>query len=397
MNDSRASAIASKSLVDAIRPEIKMLPESGIVEVVNYARNKKDLVQLWVGEGDKPTPAFIADAAVAALKRGETFYTYQRGIPPLRQALADYLSRSYAAKIEPERIFLTVGGMSAIKETVQMLVNPGDEVVVPSPCWPNVAAAVDIMAGVVKPVLLTFGNRGWTLDIEKVMEACGPKTKIIFVNSPGNPTGYMMTREEQKALLEFARKRGIWIVADEVYGRLVYDRKAAPSFLEIADPDERVVVVNTFSKNWAMTGWRMGWVVASKQLGQVYENLVQYNTSGVPTFLQFGAVTALNEGDAFLAEQVARCAKGRDMVTETFARLPRVRYAPPEGAFYAFFAVDGENDARALAFKLVDRANVGLAPGTAFGPGAPNFLRLCFACSLDRLGEGLARLEKALK
>jgi aspartate/methionine/tyrosine aminotransferase len=155
--------------------------------------------------------------------------------------------------------------------------------------------------------------------------------------------------------------------------------------------------VNTFSKNWAMTGWRMGWVVASKQLGQVYENLVQYNTSGVPTFLQFGAVTALNEGDAFLAEQVARCAKGRDMVTETFARLPRVRYAPPEGAFYAFFAVDGENDARALAFKLVDRANVGLAPGTAFGPGAPNFLRLCFACSLDRLGEGLARLEKALK
>ncbi|HEY7609735.1 MAG TPA: pyridoxal phosphate-dependent aminotransferase [Alphaproteobacteria bacterium] len=396
MNDAHSPAAARSTLIDAIRPEIKMLPESGIVEVVNYARNKKDLVQLWVGEGDKPTPAFIADAAVAALRRGETFYTYQRGIPPLRQALADYLSRSYAAKIDPERIFLTVGGMSAIKETVQMLVNLGDEVVVPSPCWPNVAAAVDIMAGVVKPVLLTFGNRGWTLDIERVMEACGPKTKIIFVNSPGNPTGYMMSRAEQQALLDFARKRGIWIVADEVYGRLVYDRKAAPSFLEIADPDERVVVVNTFSKNWAMTGWRIGWVVASKQLGQVYENLVQYNTSGVPTFLQFGAVAALNEGDAFVAEQVARCAKGRDMVTATFARLPRVRYAPPEGAFYAFFSVEGESDARALAFKLVDRANVGLAPGTAFGPGAPNFLRLCFACSLDRLGEGLARLEKAL-
>jgi aspartate/methionine/tyrosine aminotransferase len=397
MHDTHSAAAAKKALIDAIRPEIKMLPESGIVEVVNYARTKKDLVQLWVGEGDKPTPAFIADAATAALKRGETFYTYQRGIPPLRQALADYLSRSYAAKIDPERIFVTVGGMSAIKETIQMLVNPGDEVVVPSPCWPNVAAAVDIMAGAVKPVLLTFGNRGWTLDIERVMAACGPRTKIIFVNSPGNPTGYMMSREEQKALLDFARKRGIWIVADEVYGRLVYDRKAAPSFLEIADPDERVIVVNTFSKNWAMTGWRMGWVVASKQLGQVYENLVQYNTSGVPTFLQYGAVAALNEGDAFVAEQVARCHKGRDMVTETFARLPRVRYAPPEGAFYAFFSVEGKSDARALAFELVDRANVGLAPGTAFGPGAPGFLRLCFACSLDRLGEGLSRLEKALK
>jgi aspartate/methionine/tyrosine aminotransferase len=396
MNDSRASAPAT-ALIDAIRPEIKALPESGIVEVVNYARLKKDLVQLWVGEGDKPTPAFIAKAATDALNRGETFYTYQRGIPPLRQALADYLSRSYAATIDPERIFVTVGGMSAITETMQMLLNPGDEIVVPSPSWPNVAAAAEIMGGVVKPVMLTFGNRGWTLDIETVMAACGPRTKIIFVNSPGNPTGYMMSREEQQALLEFARKRGLWIVADEVYGRLVYDRKAAPSFLEIADPDERVIVVNTFSKNWAMTGWRMGWVVASKQLGQVYENLVQYNTSGVASFLQHGAVTALNEGDAFLAEQVARCATGRAMVTETFARLPRVRYAPPEGAFYAFFSVEGEDDARALAFKLVDRANVGLAPGTAFGPGAPNFMRLCFACSLDRLGEGLARLEKVLK
>ena len=397
MNDSRSPATQTDSLLDAIRPEIKALPESGIVEVVNYARLKKDLVQLWVGEGDKPTPAFIADAAIAALRRGETFYTYQRGIPPLRQALADYLNRSYAAKIDPERVYVTVGGMQAIKETVQMLVNPGDEVVIPAPCWPNIAAAVEIMAGVPKHVPLTFGNRGWTLDLERLMEACGPKAKAIFLNSPGNPTGWMLTKAEQQSLLDFARKRGIWIVADEVYGRLVYDRKAAPSFLEIADPDERVIVVNTFSKNWAMTGWRMGWVVASKRLGQVYENLVQYNTSGVPTFLQYGAVAALNEGDAFLAEMVARCAKGRDMVTEAFARLPRIRYAPPAGAFYAFFSVEGEPDARALAFKLVDRANVGLAPGTAFGPSAPNFLRLCYACSLDRLGEGLARLEAALK
>jgi len=385
------------ALIDAIRPEIKALPESGIVEVVNYARNKQDLLQLWVGEGDRPTPDFISEAAMAALKRGETFYTYQRGIPPLRKALADYLNRSYAATVDPERIFVTIGGMQAIKETVQLLINPGDEVVIPSPCWPNIAAAVEIMAGVPKPVLLTFGNRGWTLDIERVMEACGPRTKAIFVNSPGNPTGWMMTREEQQTLLAFARKRGIWIVADEVYGRLVYDRKSAPSFLEIADPDERVIVVNTFSKNWAMTGWRMGWVVASKQLGQVYENLIQYNTSGVPTFLQYGAVAALEKGDAFLAETVTRCAKGRDMVTETFARLPRVRYAPPKGAFYAFFSVDGEPDARKLAFKLVDRANVGLAPGTAFGVGAPNFLRLCFAASLDRLGEGLNRIEAALR
>jgi aspartate/methionine/tyrosine aminotransferase len=386
-----------ETLLDAIRPEIKALPESGIVEVVNYARTRKDLVPLWVGEGDLPTPNFIADAAVEALRRGKTFYTYQRGIPPLRRALADYLGRSYPVSVDPERIFVTVGGMQAIKQTVQMLISPGDEVVIPSPCWPNIAAAVEIMAGVSKTVPLAFGNRGWTLDFERLTEACGPRTKAIFVNSPGNPTGWMMTREEQRALLDFARRRGLWIVADEVYGRLVYDRKAAPSFLEIAEAEERVIVVNTFSKNWAMTGWRIGWVVASKQLGQVYENLVQYNTSGVPTFLQFGALAAVEQGDAFLADMVARCARGRDMVSATFQRLPRVRYAPPAGAFYAFFAVDGEPDARALAFKLVDRANVGLAPGTAFGPGAPNFLRLCFACSLERLGEGLRRLEEALR
>jgi aspartate/methionine/tyrosine aminotransferase len=387
----------SAALLDAIRPEIKALPESGIVELVNYARNKKGLLQLWVGEGDRPTPPFIAEAAMQALKDGETFYTYQRGIPRLRKALGDYLSRTYKTTVDPERVYVTVGGMQAIKETAQMLVNPGDEVIVPSPCWPNIAAAVEIMAGKVKPVPLTFGNRGWTLDIERAMAAAGPRTKAIFVNSPGNPTGWTMNREEQRALLDFARKRGIWIIADEVYGRLVYEGTAAPSFLEIADPDERVVVVNTFSKNWAMTGWRIGWVVASKQLGQVYENLVQYNTSGVPTFLQFGAAAALEQGDGFVAETVARCRTARDMVSETFARLPRVRYAPPAGAFYAFFAVDGEPDARKLAIRLIDAANVGLAPGTAFGPGAPNFLRLCFACSLDRLGEGLKRIEAALK
>ncbi len=387
----------SASLLDAIRPEIKALPESGIVELVNYARNKQGLIQLWIGEGDQPTPSFISEAAMKALKDGETFYTYQRGIPRLRKALGDYLSRTYKTTIDPERTFVTIGGMQAITETIQLLVNPGDEVIVPSPCWPNIAAAVEIMAGKVKPVPLTFGNRGWTLDIERVMEACGPRTKAIFVNSPGNPTGWTMSREEQRAMLEFARKRGLWIIADEVYGRLVYEGTAAPSFLQIADPDERVIVVNTFSKNWAMTGWRIGWIVASKQLGQVYENLVQYNTSGVPTFLQYGATAALEQGDEFLAAMVARVRKSRDMVTDTFARLPKVRYAPPAGAFYAFFSVDGEPDARKLAIRLIDEANIGLAPGTAFGPGAPNFLRLCFAGSPDRLGEALRRLEAALK
>lgn len=385
-------------LLDSIRPEIRDLPESGIVEVVNYAREKKGLIGLWVGEGDRPTPGFIAEAAAQALAAGQTFYTYQRGIPRLRQALSDYLTRTYGRRIAPERIYATVGGMGAIKHTMQMLIGPGDEVVIPSPSWPNVEAAVRIMGGVPRHAPLSFGNRGWTCDVERVMAACGPRTKAIVVNSPGNPTGFVLGRAELQALLDFARARGLWIVADEVYGRLYYGPgTAAPSFLEIAEPEERVVVVNTFSKNWAMTGWRIGWVVAPTALGQVYENLVQYNTSGVASFLQPGAVAALEQGDGFVAEQVARCRVARDMVSETFARLPRVRYQPPEGAFYAFFSVDGEADSRALAFKLVDKANVGLAPGRAFGPGGDPYLRLCFAGSLDRLKEGLARLEPALR
>jgi aspartate/methionine/tyrosine aminotransferase len=384
-------------LIDAIQPNIAALPESGIVELVNYAREQEGLIPLWVGEGDLPTPAFIADAAVDALRGGQTFYTYQRGIPPLREAVGNYLSRTYDTTVDPERVFITVGGMQAIKQTIQMLIGPGDEIVMPSPVWPNIFVAAQIMGGAVKPVTLTFGNDGWTLDIEKLFDACTERTKAIFVNTPGNPTGWMMSPENMIALRDFARKRGIWLIADEVYGRLTYEVDHAPSFLEITEPDERVVVVNTFSKNWAMTGWRMGWVVASKELGQVYENLIQYNTSGVPTFLQFGALAAMNDGEPFLAEMRERCRAGREIVCDAFDQLPRVRFARPPGTFYLFFKVDGEPDSRALAFKLADQANVGLAPGSAFGEGGDPYLRLCFCMSADKLSEAMDRLSGVLR
>lgn len=384
-------------LISAIQPNIAALPESGIVEIVNYARERKGLIPLWIGEGDLPTPAFISDAAMAALRDGQTFYTYQRGIPPLRQAIGAYLGRTYGVTVDPERVFVTVGGMQAIKQTIQMLIGPGDELVIPSPVWPNIFNAAQIMGGVVKPITLTFGNDGWTLDVEKLFAACTDRTKAIFINTPGNPTGWMMPREDMIALRDFARERGIWLIVDEVYGRLTYDIDHAPSFLEIIEPDDRVVVVNTFSKNWAMTGWRIGWVVAPKELGQVYENLIQYNTSGVPTFLQFGAVAAMNEGESFVGEMRERCRIGREIVSDAFDRLPRVRFVRPPGTFYMFFMVDGEPDSRALAFKLADQANVGLAPGSAFGEGGEPFLRLCFCLSADKLSEAMDRLSGVLR
>jgi aspartate/methionine/tyrosine aminotransferase len=395
------AAMSDSPHLSAIRPEIQSLPESGIVRIANYARETKDFVPLWFGEGDLPTPAFINEAATEALNKGQTFYTYQRGIPPLRAALGEYLSRIYATPVSHERIFLTVGGMQAIMQTMQMLIGPGDEIVVPGPVWPNIFHAAHIQGGVTKHVKVGYGNAGWTLDLEQLFQAVTAKTKAIFINSPGNPTGYVLTQDEMRAILEFARARGIWIISDEVYGQFNWEGPRegggpAPSMLQIADPEDRVIVVNTFSKMWSMTGWRIGWLVAPQSMGQVYENLIQYNTSGVPTFLQYGALAAIEQGDDYVASIIERARIARDMVTDALGSLPKVRYSPPKGAFYAFFSVDGYEDGDALAYKLVDDGNVGLAPGSAFGPGGEGYVRLCFACSHEMLAKGLERVTKVL-
>ena len=388
--------MAEADLLAAINPRIAAIPESGIVELANHGREIEGLIPLWIGEGDLPTPDFIGAAAVKALEEGQTFYTYQRGIPPLRRALGNYLSRIYGVEISPERTIVTIGGMQAVMQTMQMLLDAGDEVVAPAPVWPNIGAAVDIVGGRVVSVPLRLGNAGWTLDLDRLFDAVGPRTRAFFINSPGNPTGWMMSREDQVAVRDFARERGLWIVADEVYGRLVYEMDVAPSFLQICEPDERLIVVSTFSKNWSMTGWRIGWLVGPEALGQVFENLVQYNTSGVPTFLQFGAVAALERGELYLEEMIARCRTGRDIVCDALAPLPNVRFARPGGAFYLYLAVEGEIDSRALAFRLVDKARVGLAPGSAFGPDSEGFMRLCFGVSHDKLEAAMARLVPAL-
>jgi aspartate/methionine/tyrosine aminotransferase len=386
----------SDTLIGSIRRDIATLPESGIVEVVNYGRERSDIIALWAGEGDKPTPDFISDAAMASLRNGETFYTYQRGIPELREALARYHARIYGAVRSAENFYVTGSGMQAIMEAVQCVLGAGDEVIVPTPCWPNILGAVQVAGGKVAMALMTFGNNGWQVDLDTLFAARTEKTKAIFVNSPGNPTGALLSRDELIAIRDFARAHDLWIIADEVYGRFTFDNKPAASFLEITGPDEKIIVVNTFSKNWAMTGWRTGWVIVPEALGQVMENLVQYNTSGVPVFLQRGCVVALEEGEAFLKAQVEEVRLVRDMVCKEMATWPRVSAVPPQGAFYLFFAVEGEPDSRALALRLIDEASVGLAPGGAFGEGGEGFLRLCLAGSANRFEDALARLRPVL-
>ncbi len=402
MNTSVATKITREQLdarlMSAIRPMAATLPESGIMAVVNYGQEKPGLIPFWAGEGDVPTPEFICAAASEALHQGHTFYTYQRGIPPLRQAVAAYLRRHFQVDVAPERVIITGSGMQAILQTVQALVGPGDEVVVVSPVWPNIFAAIHMQEAVARAVPLEWTHAAWRLDLNRLFDACGPKTRALFINTPGNPTGWIMDPADMLQVRDFARQRGVWIIADEVYGQFVYDRPRVTSFLELMEPEEQLIVTNTFSKNWSMTGWRVGWVVIphAQALGQVYENLVQYSTSGVPEFLQYGCLKALTDGDAYLTRLVEQCRQGRDLVYERLSVVPRVRLARPQGTFYLFFQVAGESDSMALAKRLVDTANVGLAPGSAFGPGGEGFLRLCFAASHATLQAGVERLVAAL-
>ena len=382
----------SDDLVAALRREARDAPESGIVEVFNHGRGRQGLIPLYVGEGDLPTPGFISDAATRSLAAGETFYTHQRGIPELRAALARYHERTYGKPFEPERFFVTIGGMQAIQTACRMVSGTGDEVLLPQPSWPNIPAAIGISGATPVPVPMTLGNAGWTLDLDLLFASATPRTTAIFLNSPTNPTGWTATLDQLRAILAFARERGLWIVADEVYHRFFYAGERSPSFYDIAEPDDRVLYVNTFSKNWAMTGWRIGWLSAPPVLGQAIENLIQYSTSGVATFMQRAACVALDEGDDFLRLQVERAHAGRDIVCAGLAATGRVRFAEPAGAFYLFFAVEGESDTRRLALRLVDEANVGVAPGASFGDAGAGYLRLCFARDAGQLREATDRL-----
>ena len=377
---------------------IGSMSDTPITEVAMTVFGDPDVVPLWFGEGDLVTPDVVRDAAAAGLKAGETFYTWQRGIPELRQALADYTARLYGIACGVDRITVTTGGMQAILIACQALLDPGDNIVIVSPIWPNITSATKLVRGEPRYVALDRQeNGGWKLDLQKIFDACDERTRAVFVNSPGNPTGWVMSGEEQKALLEFTRRRGIWIMADEVYARLIYTRPVAPSFLEIAGPDDAVMVLNSFSKPWAMTGWRIGWLTHPPQLGDQFAKLVQINTSGVPQFLQRGAIAALEKGDDFLRRMVERCRAGGELVFQRLSGMQRITVDRPEAAFYSFFSVDGVVDTMEFCKRLARDYKVGLAPGEAFGPGGQGNVRLCFASGAERLSKGLDRIEAAVK
>ena len=379
-----------------LRPEVAGLEPSKIVALWQQGFGRDDLIPLWVGEGDLTTPQFICDAATKALAEGHTFYTHKRGWPELLDALDAYHGRLHGVRPGHDRLSLTSAGMNGIQLTLQAILRAGDELIALTPVWPNALAAARIHGGVVRDVpLAKRADGGFTLDAGALEAAIGPKTRAIFIASPSNPTGWTASEADLRALIALSRKHGVWLIADEVYHRFVYDAAqpaSAPSVLALIDPEDPVIVVNSFSKTWAMTGWRLGWLVHPPSLGPVYDSLIEFNTSGAPAFLQAGALAAIRDGEAFAAEMIQRCAQGRELVLQRLGAMRRVELARPEGAFYAFFKVDGVSDSLAYAQQVLEMTGVGLAPGIAFGDAGEGHLRLCFASSESRLSAAMDRL-----
>ncbi len=377
-----------------VRQQIEELEDSPILEVFRSGLNLPGLIPMWAGEPDVPTPEFICAAASRGLAEGRTFYSYNRGIPALRDALINYHARLWGITLPERRIALTLSGMNAVMLVAQATVQPGDNVVAITPSWPNIMRAMQINGAAVREVMLDRGNDGWRLDLDAVFAACDARTRVIYLASPGNPTGWMIGREEAERLLAFARARGIAILSDEVYHRIVYDRPVAFSFLEIARPDDPLFVVNSFSKAWAMTGWRLGWMVYPEYALDAVEKLIQFNTSGGLEFLQAGCIAALEQGEEFVRFFVDRCRTGREVVNARLGDMPRVRNIPSAGAFYAMFEVDGVMDTLRFCLRAVQEAGLGMAPGTAFGRGAERLVRICYAKSPENLNDAMDRLER---
>ena len=378
--------------MSVIRPGIEALEDSPILEMFREGFRVPGLIAMWAGEPDVPTPRFICEAASQALFEGRTFYSDNRGTPRLRAALADYHRRLYGVDVADDRIAFTYSGMNAVMQVTQATLAPGDNAVAITPSWPNALRAMQINGAAVREVPLDHDDDGWHLPIEDVLAAIDANTRLIYLASPGNPTGWMIERAEAVQLLAVCRDRGIALLSDEVYHRIVYDRPVAFSFLEIARPDDPLFVVNSFSKSWAMTGWRMGWLIFPQGCTGSFEKLIQFNTSGGLEFMQAAGIAAIEGGEEFVASFIARCRTGHDLIYERLAAIPRVRPVPAQGAFYAMFEVEGVTDTQQFCRRAIHRAGIGMAPGTSFGRGAERLTRLCYAKSPDLLSAGSDRL-----
>lgn len=381
-----------------MRDLVVAIQGSRIREVADAGMGNPDVLAFWFGESDEVTPSAVREAAIRSLERGETFYGHNLGLPELREALARYVS-SLHRPVSAERVAVASSGVSALMLATELLAGAGDEVVAVVPVWPNLTQQPAVMGARVRRIALAPDAAGvWRLDVEALIEAVTARTTLLLVNSPNNPTGWTLTRDEQQALLAHCRRTGTWIVADEVYERIWFGAgRCAPSFLDIATPDDRLIVVHSFSKTFLMTGWRLGWMVLPDGVASQIGKLIEFNTSCAPEFVQRGGLAALALGDSFVDGLVHRLRGCRDLLLTQLRQLSGVTVAVPDGGLYAFLKIEAQADSLKLAKRLVAEHGLGLAPGIAFGPEGEGWLRWCFASrDPQRLTQGVGRLARAL-
>ncbi len=385
-----------------LRPQIQDLTIDNIADLATRASTMMDVIPLWYGEGDLVTPDFIRDACHRALEHGETFYVPDmHGTAGLRAALSAYQTRLHGRPIGPARSTVTPGGMQSVLLAMELIADAGTNVVLLEPQWPNIARVVHLVGAEPRPVAMVPSPAGWVLDLDAVAARCDARTRAVVLSTPSNPSGWTATRAELQALLDLCRSRGLWLLTDEVYARLYCGPEnggiVAPSALQIAEPDDLVMCINSFSKAWAMTGLRVGWLNHPESIAPRVAAMTQYMTSGVAAVLQAGATAALEQGEPFVQMMRERCRAGIDLVYERLSRIARIELLPkPVGGMYVFFRLRGEPDSRAACRMVLEQARVGLAPGYLFGDASAAFLRMCICRDPAQLTTALDRIERAL-
>jgi aspartate aminotransferase len=378
--------------------EFSGVAESPMVKIATAAEAMPGSLKLCYGESDMPTPAFICEAADAALKAGHTFYTHTAGYRELREAIAAKIHELHGVSYRASEIMSTVGGSMAIYAAIRAFVSRGDNAVIVSPAYAIFANGVTMAGGEPRPVPLTRDGKSFRLDLERVRAAIDRNTRLIIINSPSNPTGWVISVEEQRAVLELAAQHDLVILADEVYERLVYAEgvTVAPSFARVAGNRDRLIVVNSFSKTYNMTGWRLGWAQGSEATIATMFKAVEFITSNAAAMAQQAGIVALRDGEPCIRELRAHYAARRAQVMAAMANLPGVTLPEPAGSFFAFPRIEGVTDSTAFTAALLQETGLALAPGAAFGRDGEGYIRVCFAATEATVTAALEKFSRFL-
>jgi len=380
--------------VERLSKRVAGLKPSGIRKFFDIAATMKDVISLGIGEPDFTTPKPILDAGIRSLQNGETHYTSNHGRLELRQGIADNLQKLYKVKYDPvSEIVATVGVSEALYLTFTAILNPGDEVIIPTPCFVSYQAEVILAGGVPIEIPARLENN-FTIDPDDIRKAITPRTRVIFIGYPSNPTGAVAPREVMLEIGRIAEQYDLIVVSDEIYDRLVYD------FEHVCFPalDEslkrRTVLLGGFSKDYAMTGWRIGYACGPTDFIQGMVRIPQYTIMSAPTTAQDAAIEALKTGEPYVQEMVTEYDRRRRLLVAGLNRLGLSTFEP-RGAFYTFPNIRASGmDDETFAESLLREEGVAVVPGNAFGPGGDGFVRACYATAYEKIEEALARMEK---